>query len=49
MGIWKIENTCTTIQYDTKRQGMDEVRNYLQYDTNATKNDTNTTIRLLTN
>ena len=27
---------------------MDEVRNYLQYDTNATKKDTNTTIRLLT-
>ena len=28
---------------------MDEVQNYLQYDTNATKNDTNTAIRLLAN
>ena len=41
--------TCTTIQYDAKRQGMEELPNYLQYDTNATKNDTNTAIRLLNN
>ena len=31
------------------KQRLDEILNYLQYDTNATKNDTNTAIQLLTN
>ena len=29
--------TCTTLRYDTKKQ-LKEIRNYLQYDTIATKN-----------
>ena len=37
------------IQYHAKIQGMEEVPNYLPYDNNTTKNDTNTAIQLLTN
>ena len=39
--------TYTTLQYDTKKK-LKEIRNYLQYDTNATKKGTSTTIQLLT-
>ena len=40
--------TCTTLQYDTKKR-LEEIPNYSQYDTNATKNNTNTTVQLLKN
>ena len=40
--------TCTTLQYDTKKKKLKKIRNYLQYNTNATKKDSSTTIQLLT-
>ena len=40
--------TYITSQHDTKRR-LNEIRNYLQYDSNATKNCNNTAIQLLTN
>ena len=37
-----------TIRYWKEKKKLKEIWNYLQYDTNATKKDTNTTIQLLT-
>ena len=34
--------------YNTILKQLKEIRNYLQYDTNATKKDTSTTIQILT-